>query len=143
MDILLQHKDEIDRLSSIYIIANTPRFLYVKLRGDQFVQKLGHDNSFEELSQSFITLASKKIETIEELTAAYVLYVSLTYKNYEEVFSFFTGEGKVNFEWFNDIRDIYISSYTHINEYTVVVAPQILIPDTESEYKNDIIYLNL
>lgn len=114
-----QNKEALERLSNLYIICNTPLFLYKRFREDSFVKHLADSNSTNQLIEYFLEIGKKGIFTLPELATAYAIYISLTFKDYESVARFYENEGNINFEWFGDIKQIYISSYTHTNERTI------------------------
>ncbi len=109
MDLIAQNKTEIDRLVQLYLISNTPNFLYRKFREDYFVKNLA-ERPFDELKTTFLDVGRKGISKVDELVLAYALYISMTFKDYREVSFFYKEEGNINFEWFSDIKNIFLSS---------------------------------
>ena len=138
MDTLKQNKEEIERLAGIYLVANTPYFLYSKFRNDRYVQALGK-YSFEQITKTIQEIGTKGIDTIEELAFVYALYISLTYKEYEKVSKYFQTEGAITFEWFPDVRSIYISSYIPFStaEISIGDSPQPTV-GTEQQLEIDV-----
>jgi hypothetical protein len=106
-------------LTDLYITCNTPRSLFNVFRGAAAVQDLAKQNSTDAIVDAFLSLGAAGIDGMEDLALAYALYISLTFKDYDQVASFFAKEGNIDFEWFDDIKSIYLASYTHTNLYVL------------------------
>ena len=116
--LLLSNSDK-SILSDVYIICNTPRTLYGSFRANSIVQDLANSNSTKDIIELFIKIGEDGIGSIEDLAYAYELYIALTFKEYDDVFKFYSDKGNINFEWFPEIKDIYLKSYKHTNKYTL------------------------
>lgn len=115
---LQEYKIDIDRLLRTYLISNTPFYLYKHYRNDQFVINLSNKYSATQLIKEFVTRGNNGISSDMDISIEYGIYVALTLKNYKETRSFFENEGRINFEWFDDIKSIYLSSLiptTHVS----------------------------
>lgn len=106
-------------LSDAYIICNTPRSLYSTFRSNSIVQDIANSNSTKEIIETFLKIGEEGIDSIEDLAYAYALYIALTFKEYDEVYEFYNDKGNINFEWFPDVKNIYIFSYKYTNQYTL------------------------
>jgi hypothetical protein len=115
MDIFEKNKEPLNRLVEIYIISNTPLSLYKRFREDEFVQFIAKSFAAKDLINNFISLGNAGVSNIQELVIAYALYVAITFKDYETAASFYNNEGKINFEWFGEIKEIFLSSYKPTN----------------------------
>ena len=111
---------EVSKLfANIYIVANDAYFLYSKFRAEPYIEEIARQYSAKEIQDVFLKLGKEGISNFDELANAYALYISLTFKPIEEVEPFFNGEGNVNFEWFSDIKDIYLSNYVPLNNFSI------------------------
>lgn len=124
---LINQNDNIERITGLYTISNTPRFLYSKLREDIFVQDIAKRMSEEDIMREIIERGKVGIRSIQELALMYAMYISLTFKNYKKVEIFYNNDGKINFEWFADFRTIYFATYRHTNYFEISGTPNKIV----------------
>ena len=121
MDMLLVSEHDKIAISEVYILCNTPRSLYNSFRGNDVVHCIAKNYTTEYIIMTFLDLGQAGIKTIQDLAFAYSLYISLTFKEYDEVVCFYNNEGNIKFEWFPDIKNIYFSSYIHTNQFSIAI----------------------
>ncbi len=73
------------RLTEAYGLANTPEFLYRRLRRDEVTLNLAHDYSVCEIVESLKQRLSVMSKDVITVVTIYALLVSLTYKDFSEV----------------------------------------------------------
>jgi hypothetical protein len=119
MGMLLVNEFEKRELTDVYVFANTPRSLYTSLRANTIVQNIAGTASVEEIIELFLKIGGNGIDNICDLSLCYALYTALTFKDYDKVDSFYNTEGAIGFEWFPEIRSMYIAMYKHTNNFSL------------------------
>ena len=101
-----------ENLKEVYLISNTPLYLFKNFVRDESIQELKLNHTTEELVQEFDEISNQEIEEIDSLVYAYAIYISILLKNDSLTDSFIENEGNINFEWFTDLRNIYEEKIT-------------------------------
>ncbi len=116
-----------DSLKTIYIVSNTPMYLYKNFRKDASVQELSNRYSADELIDLFYQIMGDMGKEIEQLTTLYAIMMSLTYKECQQAKVFFETQELYDIEWFEEFRDIYFST-SRITEVHEVKGNQAFHP---------------
>lgn len=99
-----------DSIRDIYFIANTPLFLYQKLRENDFVVSLSEANT-EELIEEFRKRINSPIRKDSELAEVYAILIALSFKKKDEVEKIFKEASQIKYEWFSIIANYYLQNY--------------------------------
>lgn len=99
----------IDELAQIFILANTPNYLYKLFSSDLSINKLAKDYSSEDLINIFREISRKEITTFEDVVLFYSVILALTKKPYEDVREFFKELNGLSLRWAKQISEIYFS----------------------------------
>jgi len=98
-----------DSIKEILLVANTPNFLYKRMRENKNIQLIANQYSTIELLDIFND-AYKKIEEGSNLLILYAVVFSLSYKPHSEVNEFFNKLHEIKIRWSDKIKDIYLTS---------------------------------
>ncbi len=79
------------------------------MREEYFINSFLAEKPTKELIEEFYAVAKTASDSIE-IAYAYSLFISLTFKEPEEVNSFFKQAQEIKFEWFATIANYYLSS---------------------------------
>lgn len=93
----------IRRLTEIYLVANTPPYLYRQFRSDQSVQNLADQTSEEELVKLIKQVDSSEERKISDVAVAYAATVALTFKDSKSVDLALDGVQFENLQWVRSI----------------------------------------
>ncbi len=131
MDLLKPNKEDLEHLAQLYVICNTPHFLYRKFRNDGITKNIS-DFPTEKIISALLKLGSEGVSNINELAYFYAVYISLTLKDdYENVRNFYNKEGSIGFEWFPEIKSIYLTSTIPSNSFTISFQDMNYAPTVE------------
>lgn len=98
---------DIKEINSVYLFANTPKYLYRHLRHIQSVQELSQRATLQNLVDEYNKITSLSTKSSEDIAAAYALLIAVTFWEYQKGLAAF---GKLDFsrlEWGSDIKDIF------------------------------------
>src|SRR5258708_1920537 len=118
MGILNIDNNRINELEQIYMVSNTPHFLYSRFQNHDIVRELSNNHSFEILKEEFMNRGSKGVSSIKELVMEYAIYIAIFNKGWNKVYPFIQDDGNIKFEWFQDLKEIYIANNSPFNEAT-------------------------
>ena len=119
---------ELDQLVPIYLVANTPAYLYRNLRKASAVQRLAETNIPMDLIDHILFVDRSPERDLRDVVAAYASTIALTIQDSREVLRALQGLEVTNLEWVASILQLW--DQTRIGtEYTVVSdKPKILKP---------------
>lgn len=80
---LLGNSFSFQDLSSIYLVANTPSFLYEKFRENDMPFRMKSELTPDQLVEIYSKHSQKETKTLKNVTIAYAALVALTYFPYE------------------------------------------------------------
>lgn len=110
-------KYNIENLKDIYIVSNTANYLYNNFIKDSSLIDVVKHIRTKELIDSFINLAANEIKVLDDLVLAYALYITILMKNDKDSLDFIHNEGKISFEWFEEIRNIFLSKMKNVEYF--------------------------
>lgn len=132
----------LDQLKDIYLVANTPVYLYEKLLATSTVHDLIRENTQAVIGE-FERIATSGVNSLKELTLLYALYVALLNKEDLEAEAYIAEKGLLNFEWFGDFYSIKcampkstIVSWPHLQTTQVVGRAWRMNPDVATGTQN-------
>lgn len=105
----------LDNLKEIYLVSNTASFLYSGFIKEESLLELKAANSQEDLINHFEEITKREIDKIDELVLAYSIYVAILLFDNETTFNFLNTKGNINFEWFPELKHLYISRLKTFN----------------------------
>src|SRR5947208_3039592 len=73
-----------DRILTTYVVANTPTYLFKRLRALSEVQSLAERQTTLQLAAAFGELLSNRERTPTDIAKAYALLVAISLRNYAE-----------------------------------------------------------
>lgn len=96
----------IDDLSQIYLVANTPRYLFRHLREHHGVKWMSENFSIDELVAIYSDNQRTKKRSVEHVALAYAALIALYYKSYEKVEPLLGALATSGLRWAPDVVDI-------------------------------------
>ena len=105
MDLRLYRKT----LTDIYLVSNTPLYLFEGMRRSPAVSEYLAMFSAGDLIREFLNRIESPVSNGYEIAEIYAIYIALTFKDDDDVRIFFTSvREKIKFEWFSKIADYYL-----------------------------------
>lgn len=103
---------DINNLSKILIVSNTPRFLYTKFLQEQSIVDFAFRNTDQEIIEIYYSFINKQ-KDIETCTILYSCIVSLSLKNSSYVVGFYKQLSEnQDLKWAKQLAEIYFSNIT-------------------------------
>lgn len=119
-----------NNLTDIYMVSNTPLYLFEAMRRSSAVSYLSQKNE-DELISEFDNRINVPITLTNQIAELYAIVIALTYKNSEKVDTFFEGRiSTIKFEWFSKIAEYYFSNKS--NETSIFNIPNQNLKDTHN-----------
>jgi hypothetical protein len=110
----------LDDVHHVVAVANTPTFLYRRLREDLSVDALSRSATANEL-YDYVESSSKKVgRTFEDTALIYAAAVALTFKKSGELRELIESRGIPKFRW---LREIWEGHLTAAPRTSVIVVP--------------------
>jgi hypothetical protein len=120
---------DIKNLTSNFLFANTPGFLYKKFRQNRSIEEISKNYSTKEILDSLNEILKTENLDLNQLVMCNALLISLTLKDDFGSLDALKSIDLSKLEWGNQIRNIYINTRRATN----VIEPKItygeLIPD--------------
>jgi hypothetical protein len=101
--------DERSSILEIYVLANTPSFIYRRMRELPAAQRLADGSSVAALRSQCSKVAAKKKRTVEEVALAYGAIVALTLKEPQPAKKVFKDIAKLDLDWAENIVAMHLS----------------------------------
>lgn len=96
----------IDDLCQVYLLANTPRYLFRHLKEHDGVKWMSEHFSIEELVTIYSDNERTRKRSVEHVAMAYAALIALYYKNYEKVELILGALATSGLRWAPDVVDI-------------------------------------
>jgi hypothetical protein len=96
----------IDDLCQIYLVANTPRYLFRHLREHHGVKWMSENFSIDELVAIYSDNQRTRKRSVEHVALAYAALIALYYKSYEKVEPILGTLATSGLRWAPDVIDI-------------------------------------
>lgn len=119
----LTDKIDLEEVISTYLFANTPMYLYRRLRSNASIEQLAKNTNLDVLLEEYNRRTSTEERTAEEVAVAYALLVAVTFLRRSEPSTAFRDFDLSRLDWGKDIRDIFISETPPETEIRVTVDP--------------------
>lgn len=113
-------------LTDIYLIANTPQYLYENMRRSPVVSDYIAKRDTGDLIKEFNIRASTSISDVSEIAEIYAIMIALSFKSDRESKSFFEYVvNNIKFEWFSKIAEYYLTGQlsTQSSVYSSIPVP--------------------
>lgn len=115
-------------LMELYALANTPEFLYRKLRQSQDVQRLADESQAKDLIAYVRKIGKKKNRRLEEVSIAYAALVALTLMEKPPTDKTFKSLEKVKLDWGADMIQRYFDIPTAQTSVKFTIPPVLARP---------------
>lgn len=119
----------LQRFISNYVVANTPKYLYNHFRSNEVLFHLAKEYSITSLANNYRELVNKQDRSLEDVVAAYVILVSLTFLPYSDGVKAFKKFALSKLDWGKDVFEIYKSNSRTQNITTLNVGHQITLKE--------------
>lgn len=120
----------LDHLATIYLISNTPAFLYDRFLAEQSIHSLANNKTAHELVSTATQIAAKADRTPIELAIGYSALVALTLKNFREVMVALDGQNLSGLEWSDRILELWKQTVVNTTIIITTVKPRVDSPQT-------------
>ena len=97
---------EIEELGLVYLVANTPRYLFKHLRAHPSVQRMGEEVGVDFLLPLYSKNLKKQTKSIGEICVAYAALIAMSYKDWETVAPLLEALETKGLDWGSEILDI-------------------------------------
>src|ERR1043166_4581759 len=108
---------DINRLEQLFLVSNTPMFLYKGFQRDNSVQQLSLKLSTREQIDGFEALYGKANKSGSEYVMLYAILIALTFKSDSDTKAFFKNIAHLDLRWAKNISAIYLSNIRIDNNY--------------------------
>src|SRR5579864_8603396 len=94
------------QLTDIYVVSNTPTFLYEKMRQSPIVNDILAKVDKEILFDEFQHRISNPITKQSEIAELYAILIALSFKSGDDIVGFFRAvKDRIKYEWFSKIAE--------------------------------------
>lgn len=100
----------LNALSQIYIVSNTPSYLYNKFKKENSIINISKNFKAEAIMKNIQSILKDKAFDMTKMICLYGLIISLTHKPYAEVYKFLSEIKNVKFKWCYEIINIYLQT---------------------------------
>ena len=112
------------QLTDIYVVSNTPSFLYEKLKQSPIVNDILAKVDKEKLFDEFQHRISNPINKQSEIAELYAVLIAISFKSGEDIVGFFRSvKDSIKYEWFSKIAEFCLSQQSANNTFTYSVNP--------------------
>jgi hypothetical protein len=105
----------------VYLVSNTPLYLFKKLRQLQAVQQLAQDADAKELFAEYLRRVEAEERTLDDVATAYACLVAITYKDPSEATSLLRSLDPAGLDWTTAIRNLYFIKIPAGNTYSIKI----------------------
>lgn len=98
---------DIKEINSVYLFANTPKYLYRHLQHIQSIQELSQHATLQNLVDAYNEITSPTAKSSEDIAIAYALLITVTFWEYQKALVAFGKFDLSRLEWGNDMKDIF------------------------------------
>jgi hypothetical protein len=112
----------IREISNIYMLANTPMFLYRHMRQLTYLENLAKNNDLEVLLIEYERRTIKKDRLPEDIAIAYAILIAIAHLEYSVALKYFSKFDLSRLKWGNEIKNIFhtrIPVETTVNFFTM------------------------
>lgn len=119
-------------LADIYVLANTPAYLFKNFRADDSVMAVASDMSAQTLGAELDKLLTGNSLSFSELVGAYALLIALTFKEYREAREVLGLLDLAKLEWGRTLVAIWEFRRPSISSSTFTIQPHLAPPANQS-----------
>jgi len=120
---MLFHQLILDAIVSGYLVANTPSYLYQRLRQIRAIQNLPLNTPSEELISEFRKVTSQKPGSVDEIATAYAILAAITFLDYPKALQVLSTLDLSKLDWGQDFRDIFVKNSRATNVFDLRISP--------------------
>lgn len=91
----------------VYLVSNTPLYLFKRLRRLPAVHQLAHAADTKELLSEYLRRAKAEKRTLDDVATAYACLMAMTHKDPREIVSLLRSLDPTDLNWVSTIRDLY------------------------------------
>lgn len=113
------------QLARIYLVANTPSYLYRHFRADSSVLEIAKRNTIDDLVSFAASIANAPKRTLRDVVSAYAALVALTFKNQHEVSEKTADVSFENLDWARRIVDLGGYNQTRNVKIDINIPPRV------------------
>ncbi len=104
---MISNRQAIREFREVYLVSNTPLYLFKRLRRLPAVQQLAGALSGEQLAAEYLSHAKAERRTPDDVATAYACLVAITHKDPPEAISSLRSLDLSDLNWGLVIRDLY------------------------------------
>jgi hypothetical protein len=113
----------------VYLVSNTPLYLYKRLRGLPAVQQLAQATGVKELKAEYLRRAGSGRHKPDDVATAYACLIAITHKDPDEAVPILRSLDTGGLDWAAVLRDLYFVKSPAGRAYRVTVpAPSSTTP---------------
>lgn len=110
----------------VYLVSNTPLYLYKRLRRLPAVQQLARATDAKELHAEYLRCAKAATREPDDVATAYACLIAITHKDPGEAVPVLRALDTADLDWASAIRDLYfIKSPAGMAHRVTVTAPSV------------------
>jgi hypothetical protein len=113
------------QLAQIYLVANTPSYLFRHYRADSSIWEVARRYSVAELVLSVAEIAHLDERTLNQVVLAYAALVALSFKNPKEVHAATAHVSFAGLNWAEHLLALASSQQTSTQEFEIQARPTI------------------
>ena len=140
MDLMVQIN--IKEITRIYLLANTPMFLYRNMKGLYSLKNLIRNNDLPILIDEYDKRTTKKDKQAEDMAISYAILVAITFLDYQVAIEALKNIDVSRLEWGDDIKDIFVSRAHVYTNVELSMKPKISTDELKSDSAANFSYLN-
>ena len=126
-------KETIENFLEIYIVSNTPFYLYKHFRLHPKIQQLSKEYSIEKLLAIISKIDQSKKRAINTIVIAYIATVALTFYNTSSVHGVLKSFKVKNLDWFWDIIKVWEDTRISMSAHKYDFKPDYYKPLQEGD----------
>lgn len=107
-------------LKEIYMVSNTPDYLFKKFRELASVQTLSQKNNVEALQNILTEIASEPISEIHALISVYAILVALSFKPVSQIKTLLENL-ELQIQWGDRLKSIVLAHADQLNETRAII----------------------
>lgn len=97
---------DVESLCQIYLVSNTPRYLYKHLRSNPSVQWMANNLSINQLTAIYAESLQKSGRSINEVVMAHAVLAALSHMSYGDIAPALDSLQTANLKWASEMIDI-------------------------------------
>jgi hypothetical protein len=120
------------RLAEIYLMANTPAFLFRQFRADASLRSFARASSSADLVGQVTSYSSSPSRSLEDLAKSYAALVALTLRDTDEVLPLLRAANVSGLDWAQAIIELWLASHMQTRTIEIAASPMVTVVGEES-----------